>query len=225
MTLIDIPLAMLHDDPRNPNVCSAETLDKLKANIQRTGLCPPLIVRPKPKTKNHYILIDGHHRKQVLQALGWQTVTCQVWEVDDKDARLALATLNRLRGTDVVHKRAELIASLTETMAIDELAGLIPENDGEIADMLAWLRMDGEGMTTSLTEAITEEEALLPVAYSFLVNKGDVGVVDEALTRLAQPPDRGATLVYVCQLALRHVDNNSDVNPMSDTQDVGPSYG
>lgn len=43
-----ITLSQLHADPRNANVCSRETLDKIKRNIEATGQCPALIVRPAP---------------------------------------------------------------------------------------------------------------------------------------------------------------------------------
>src|SRR5690348_8803444 len=108
---MQIALNLLHADPRNPNVCSKESLEKLKRNIQRTGLCPSLIVRPHPDLDGTYILIDGHHRKLVLEALEWIEAPCQVWDVSEPEAQIALATLNRLHGTDNPKKRAELIAS------------------------------------------------------------------------------------------------------------------
>ncbi len=202
MTLKELPLSSLSDDPRNPNVCSKETLAKLEANITRTGLCPPLIVRPKPKKKNQYIVIDGHHRKQVLKKLGWKKVPCQVWEVSDTDAQLALATLNRLHGTDIPKKRAELLVSLTKALPIDELVSLIPESKDEIEDMLQWMAVDEEKLQTALNAEIQKEQSELPIPYSFLIPVGDKPTIDEALDKYNHGPDRGSTLVHICKTLL-----------------------
>lgn len=200
--MTQLPLSRLDDDPRNPNVCLPETLAKLQANIQRTGLCPPLIVRPHPKTKHRYILIDGHHRKQVLVALGWTEAPCQVWNVDDKEAQLALATLNRLRGTDVPVKRAELLVSLTHTLSVDELAALIPESAGQIQDMVRWLQQDSAALEDALKAEIAAETAALPIPYGFLIDAADQPVVEEALVTFATEHDRGKTFVAICRAAL-----------------------
>jgi ParB-like chromosome segregation protein Spo0J len=85
--MLQIALTHLLPDPKNPNLCNTETLDKLKRNIKRTGFYPALVVRKHPKKANHYILIDGHHRKLVLEVLGHEQADCQVVDVSEKEAR------------------------------------------------------------------------------------------------------------------------------------------
>jgi ParB/RepB/Spo0J family partition protein len=199
--ILDLKLTQLEADPRNPNVCLPEILEKLKTNIQRTQLCPPLIVRPHPSKKNKYMLIDGHHRKLVLEALGWSTVTCQVWDVSEQEAQLALATLNRLRGTDIPQKRAELLASLTETLSPQALAELIPETEAQIQDLLRFLQLDTDALEKALKAEMAKEAESLPVAYTFLIPAQEKQKVDEAL-QLFSTTDRGVALVQMCQQVL-----------------------
>jgi hypothetical protein len=62
----------------------------------------------------------------VLQKLNWKDVECQIWTLSEEDTQLALVTLNQLRGSDNLRKRAELIQSLTQAFKIPDLANLIP---------------------------------------------------------------------------------------------------
>lgn len=195
--ILTLPLNQLDADPRNPNVCLPETLTKLKANIQRTNMCPPLIVRPHPRKKKRYVLIDGHHRKLVLEALGWTEVACQVWDVSDQEAQLALATLNRLHGTDIPKKRAALLSELTQTLTPQALAELIPESEAQIRDLLKFMQTDFEEIEKALQTEMAKEQATLPVPYTFLIPLKDKPVVDEALARFSST-DRAAALIRLC---------------------------
>lgn len=114
-----ITISLLEADSRNANICSSETLSKLKTHIKKSGNYPALIVRPSDKK---YVIINGHHRLQVLQELNYEEkVKCEIWDVDKKEAALLLAILNRLRGEDEQSKRAKLIQELTINYSVDEL--------------------------------------------------------------------------------------------------------
>lgn len=205
MTLIDLNL--LHDDPKSSNVCSTEVLEKLRRNIEKTKLYPPLIVRPKDKHSQEFVIIDGHHRKRILESLGYTEAECLIWDISEVDARIALATLNTLRGTDDLSKRAELVRDLTQIISADELSLFLPESSEEIADLLAILEHDVEQLEQSLREQTAAEKDALPVPFTFLIAAGDVPGVEEALTRF-QPPktDRGVALVQLCAFALKQVE-------------------
>jgi hypothetical protein len=126
-----IPLTSLHPHPLNSNVLPGEKLDKLARHIESTGRYPPLIVRP---LGDGYQLLDGHHRARVLQRLGHITARCDVWEVDDEQALLLLATLNRLSGADDPHRRATLVAELAEQVgkAVHELDDWLPDRAADL---------------------------------------------------------------------------------------------
>lgn len=96
------------------------------------------------------MILDGHHRKNVLETLKWKSVECQIWTVSEEDAQLALVTLNRLRGADNLRKRAELIHSLTQTLEIQALASLIPESPPEIETLLSSLQFDFQQMEAAI---------------------------------------------------------------------------
>jgi hypothetical protein len=50
-----------------------------------------------------------------------------VWEVDEGEARVLLATLNRLEGRDDPSARASLVARLLEGRSAEDLSRLLPE--------------------------------------------------------------------------------------------------
>ena len=95
---------------RNSNRMSVEFMKTLKRHIQKSGKYPPLIVRILEG--GSYQVLDGHHRLRVLYELGHEVVRCEVWDVDDDEALLLLATLNRLSGSDDPKLRAELIGEI-----------------------------------------------------------------------------------------------------------------
>jgi ParB-like chromosome segregation protein Spo0J len=125
-----IALDRLRPHPRNSNVMPGKLLKKLTEHIGRTGRYPPVIVRPLGAD---YQVLDGHHRVQALRALGHCEARCEVWEVDDREALVLLATLNRLEGADDPRKRGALIGALRETAALPDLAKLLPEETGRLA--------------------------------------------------------------------------------------------
>jgi len=150
MTLQWIPLDALVPHPENSNRMPPKLLAKLKANIQRTGLYEPLVVRPiassvaeaeRPasgaaKCDLQYQILNGHHRARVLGELGHTHARCDVWEVDDREARILLATLNRLEGRDDPSARAALVAHLAEDRTPEALAELLPEPPDAVERLL-----------------------------------------------------------------------------------------
>lgn len=136
MTPQPIHLDALLAHPGNSNVMSPLLLTKLAAHIQRSGRYPPLIVRPIASSQ--YQLLDGHHRAAVLRELGHTHAHCVVWEVDDAEALVLLATLNRLEGEDDPRKRASLITELQALRGDEDLASLaalLPEDADDLAQL------------------------------------------------------------------------------------------
>lgn len=87
-------------------------------------------------------VLNGHNRLRVLRSIGHESARCVIWHVDDAQARLYLATLNRLAGTDVPERRAALLESLLGTFDVDELAGLLPEERGQIEELERLARLE-----------------------------------------------------------------------------------
>jgi len=127
-----IALDKLEFHPDNPNKQSKVNFAKLVRNIERTGRYEPLIVRPCPGKAGYYQIINGHHRFSALAKLGYETADAIVWDVDDEQTDILLATLNRLCGSDELGKKLKLLKRLNKKMATGELAKLIPQTARQI---------------------------------------------------------------------------------------------
>ena len=121
MSTIAIDKLVAH--PGNANRMSKASFAKLVRNIERTGRYEPLVVRPKG---NRFQIINGHQRRRALQQLGHETADAVVWDVDDHEANILLATLNRLGGSDVLEKKLALLKRLNKRIQARGLAKLLP---------------------------------------------------------------------------------------------------
>ena len=157
-----IALNKLVAHPDNPNRMSKTNFAKLVRNIERTGRYEPLVVRPCPSSSfrtspqknchscpasvcgvnssrnpdddriSCFQIINGHHRWQALRELGYKTADAIVWDIDDQDADVLLATLNRLGGSDILEKKLALLKRLNQRMQVGKLAKLLPLRAGQI---------------------------------------------------------------------------------------------
>lgn len=199
-----IQVQYLHPDPRNANQCNTETLAKIMGHIQRNGFCPSLTVRPHPTLADQYMVLDGHHRLQIVKELGWETVDCQVHEIDDEGAALLLLTLNQLRGEDNPRKRAELMQSLLPKFDIATLSNWLPESRHEIEGLLALIQRDTEEQNERLQALMDAERKSLPVPFGFMIPADEADFVRDALQvyQARGTTDQGAALVAICRDAL-----------------------
>jgi hypothetical protein len=127
-----IELDKLIAHPGNPNRMSESTFKKLVRNIERTGRYEPIVVRPHPLRKNHFQIINGHHRCKALEKLGHKAADCVVWDIDDERADILLATLNRLCGSDELGRKLALLKRLSKSMESRDLARLVPQTAKQI---------------------------------------------------------------------------------------------
>lgn len=188
-----IPLEQLRAHPRNSNVMPAPLLRKLKAHIGRTDRYPPIIVRPLPPAadaidtrqgaagrggEHEYQILDGHHRVEVLRSLARYEARCVVWDVDDDEAMLLLATLNRLQGCDDPKRRAALLDALAAQRggAVEDLEDAVPEDRAELSrcGMLADPPPPREA--TKLAD--------MPVAVHFFLSRADKNRLERRLRRI-----------------------------------------
>jgi ParB-like chromosome segregation protein Spo0J len=141
--ITSIALDKLVRHPDNPNVMSKSNFAKLVRNIERTGMYEPLIVRPidsrftkhdslKKVRRTFFQIINGHHRYKALSQLGCQRCDCIIWDIDDEQADIFLATLNRLCGNDMLDKKLKLLKRMSEKFKAGELAKLLPQTSKQI---------------------------------------------------------------------------------------------
>ena len=117
-----ISLDRLVPHPDNPNRMSRATFEKLVRNIERTGRYEPLVVRPCPGRRGFFQIINGHHRCEALRTLGHKTAEAVVWNVDDEQTDILLATLNRLGGRDTLDQKLALLRRLSVGLSLRKLA-------------------------------------------------------------------------------------------------------
>jgi ParB-like chromosome segregation protein Spo0J len=178
-----VPLDQLRPHPLNANVMPEELREKLKAHIRRTGRYPFLVVRPHPTEPGCLQVLDGHHRVEILRELGHAEARCDVWNVDDREAKLLLATLNRLEGQDVPLRRAQLIHELLGEMSLGDLGGLLPETDKQLEELESLLQFPAEDIAAMLAEQAEAEERVLPRVLTFVVTPEQEELIDRAVER------------------------------------------
>ena len=127
-----IAIKKLVPHPDNPNRQSKINFAKLVRNIERTGMYEPLVVRPHPEKKGFFQLINGHHRCRALEQLGYKQANVIVWDIDDEQTDILLATLNRLGGSDELSKKLVLLKRLSENFKTKELGRLLPQTARQI---------------------------------------------------------------------------------------------
>lgn len=176
-----VPVGKLVPHPANANVMPEEMRRKLAAHIKQSGRYPAVIVRPHPTQEGVYQILDGHHRVDVLRELGYAEVRCDVWGVTDREAKILLATLNRLEGQDMPLKRAQLIHELLGEMRLDDLAGLLPEDQRQIEDLHSLLEFPADEVAELLEEQAEEEEKVLPRVLTFVVTPEQEQTIERAV--------------------------------------------
>ena len=134
--IVEIEISKLVPHPKNANVMSNAVMAKLRRHIERTGRYEPLVVRRHPTREGCFELINGHHRKEVLESLGRATASCVVWELSDAETLMLLATINRLGGEDAPGKRLELLEAVAVEMEVAEMAKWVPEDAAVLSAVL-----------------------------------------------------------------------------------------
>jgi ParB family transcriptional regulator, chromosome partitioning protein len=176
-----IPLDALVPHPLNANVLPEDLREKLAAHIRSSGRYPHLIVRPHPSEEGKYQVLDGHHRRLVLGELGHTEARCDVWDVNDREAKLLLATLNRLEGQDLPIRRAQLLHELLAEMNLSDLAGLLPESEKQLEELHSLLEFPAEDIAALLDAEADEQDKVLPRVMSFVVTPDQEETIEQAV--------------------------------------------
>src|SRR5882762_2062798 len=206
-----VPLDDLLPHPLNSNVMSPDLQAKLKAHIRRTGRYPFVVVRPHPDETGKYQVLDGHHRVQVLRDLGHTEARCDVWEVDDREAKLLLATLNRLQGQDLPRRRAQLLHELLGETSAGDLAGLLPESEKQIEELHALLEFPAEEIAALLDEQAKDAEKVLPRVMTFVVNPEQEELIERAVELASDgKPGRDRKAKGLVNLAQHFLEGRAD---------------
>ncbi|MEM1211865.1 MAG: ParB N-terminal domain-containing protein [Planctomycetota bacterium] len=177
--VLKIALDRLEAHPENANRMPADRFEKLVGHLERTDRYPPVIVREVDASGPRYQVLDGHHRVEALRRLGRGSALCVVWEVDEAEALLLLATLNRLSGDDDPVKRSALVARLRETVGEEALAARLPETKERLRALL-------KVHQAVPVPAAAKPLGVQPVAVTFFLLPGQRKALEGALRETAK---------------------------------------
>ena len=101
----DIPLELIDDFPDHPyKVRDDEDMMQLAESIKERGVITPATVRQKEDGR--YELISGHRRKRASELAGFETVRCEVVELDRDDATILMVESNLQRSVILPSEKA-----------------------------------------------------------------------------------------------------------------------
>ncbi|HUT53070.1 MAG TPA: ParB N-terminal domain-containing protein [bacterium] len=179
----DIEIDRLLPHPENSNRMDPKLMKKLEENIRKSGNYETITVRPHPQFEGDYQILNGHHRVEILKRIGFDRAKCDVWDINDAEARLLIATLNRLEGQDVPELRHNLIQNLLRDFDIPSLESLIPESAKQIEDMIELSKEEFKDIEQQIKEMSSHFEFNLPDLrmLEFVMNSEQYKTVVEAL--------------------------------------------
>lgn len=147
---VEVPLADIATDPRNPRLdLDEKELRRLAASMQREQVLQPILVRKLPKSKPPYRIVFGERRFRAAQAAGWSTIPARVVEgMSDAKALVLMGEENLLRQNWNPMELAHYIARLnTPTdqggagMKQKEIAQLLGKSKGMVDHLKGLVRL------------------------------------------------------------------------------------
>ena len=101
----DIPIELIDDFPDHPyKVRDDEDMMQLMESIKERGVITPATVRPKDDGR--YELISGHRRKRACEKAGFETLRCEVVELDRDEATILMVESNLQRSVILPSEKA-----------------------------------------------------------------------------------------------------------------------
>jgi ParB family chromosome partitioning protein len=101
----DIPIELIDDFPEHPyKVRDDEDMMQLSESIKERGVITPATVRQKEDGR--YELISGHRRKRASELAGFETLRCEVVELDRDDATILMVESNLQRSIILPSEKA-----------------------------------------------------------------------------------------------------------------------
>jgi hypothetical protein len=181
--IVHAALDKLVPHPDNPNGMSRANFARLVRNIERTDCYEPLVVRPHPGKPGYFQIINGHHRCDALKKLGHEAADVVVWNVNDEQTAVLLATLNRLGGRDALDKKLGLFRRLCRHIRIADLAKLLPQTRGQLERLLT--RGDAKLGVSTCTAPLGPNPFSIPMV--FFVSETQRSSIEQALLLAADP--------------------------------------
>ena len=101
----DIPLSEIDDFPNHPfQVREDEDMFQLVESIKERGVITPATVRQKENGR--YELVSGHRRKKACELAGFETLRCEVVDLDRDEATILMVESNFQRSQILPSEKA-----------------------------------------------------------------------------------------------------------------------
>jgi hypothetical protein len=201
-TIQSVTLDKLIAHPDNPNRQSKSNFAKLVRNIKRSGRYEPIVVRPHPKQADFFQIINGHHRYKALAELGYKTADCVVWDVDDEQTDILLATLNRLGGSDKLGKKLILLKRLNSKINCGQLSKLLPQTAKQI-ERLACFKIPCEPANANENTFANPLVFFVDDAQQHTIEQA-ISLTIEAGGKLSRAAKRSAALVRIARFFINN---------------------
>ena len=103
--IYDIPLELIDDFPDHPfKVRDDEDMIQLVESVKERGVITPATVRPKEDGR--YELVSGHRRKRACELAGFDTLRCEVVDLDQDAATIFMVESNFQRSQILPSEKA-----------------------------------------------------------------------------------------------------------------------
>lgn len=195
--MVSLSLRQLAAHPANPNRMSNAAFNKLARHIEQSGHYEPIVVRKHPQKPGTYQILNGHHRVRALKRLSFTHADCVIFDADDTQALVYLATLNQLKGRSNVQNKSRLIAALCKHLKSGELSRLLSDSKTAIDKLNA--------LASNQSPAKVRSNKPLLTPMTFFVTEDQQRLVTEAFSKAAGT-DTGGTrtekrLQALCRIA------------------------
>jgi len=207
----------LKPNPWNPNRMNPEMIGKLSAEIKKSGMILPIVVRPTERRVEsgqecpppnqecprplEYQIIDGEHRWMIAKQLGIKSVPCIIVLLSESEARVKTIQLNRLRGEDDPELLARLLRDLEIELGAMELGARLPFDPVEIEQTLELLELKTEEGREKLDQEM--KEMLSQRIFSVIVSEPEKAIIESAIFRLQSQLGStfrpGSSLAKICE--------------------------
>ena len=113
--IYDIPLSEIDDFPDHPfKVKIDEDMDQLVQSIKERGIITPVTLRPKEDGR--YEIVSGHRRKKACELAGFDTLRCEVVELNRDEATILMVESNYQRSQILPSEKAYAYKMRLEAM-------------------------------------------------------------------------------------------------------------
>jgi ParB family chromosome partitioning protein len=162
---MDLELSRLEMMFSHIRIAAPQQFSKLTASIDACGQLSPVIVVPSA-TLNHYTLMDGYLRIQVMKKLRQDVVKAEIWECTEAEALLSLLANHGQRNWEAFEEAQALHELETRyQLSQEQIARQIGRTQSWVSRRLALLRV----LPDKLIHAVTEGKISVWTAHRVLV--------------------------------------------------------